>query len=113
MPQPNNQHSLDLYNSHLQRSWSDNNNYRDIYGRLYNLDNPIAFLSNLQKIKVKIIGRGNIVKDEKEYGARPIMRAIQDTIEDKITDALLAMDYENGHTFNISCTSDLSELAVA
>ena len=54
----------------------------------------------------------NIVKDEKEYGARPIMRAIQDTIEDKITDALLAMDYENGHTFNISCTSDLSELAV-
>ena len=29
----------------------------------------------------------NIVKDEKEYGARPIMRAIQDTIEDKITDA--------------------------
>ena len=55
----------------------------------------------------------NVVKDEKEYGARPIMRAIQDTIEDKITDALLAMDYENGHTFNISCTSDLSELAVA
>ena len=55
----------------------------------------------------------NIVKDEKEYGARPIMRAIQDTIEDKITDTLLAMDYENGHTFNISCTSDLSELAVA
>ena len=55
----------------------------------------------------------NIVKDEKEYGARPIMRAIQDTIEDKITDVLLAMDYENGHTFNISCTSDLSELAVA
>ena len=35
----------------------------------------------------------NIVKDEKEYGARPIMRAIRDTIEDKITDALLAMDY--------------------
>ena len=55
----------------------------------------------------------SLIKDEKEYGARPIMRAIQDTIEDKITDALLAMDYENGHTFNISCTSDLSELAVA
>ena len=55
----------------------------------------------------------NIVKEEKEYGARPITRAIQDTIEDKITDALLSMDYENGHTFNISCTSDLSELAVA
>ena len=37
----------------------------------------------------------------------------EEEIEDKITDALLAMDYENGHTFNISCTSDLSELAVA
>ena len=55
----------------------------------------------------------NIIKDEKEYGARPIMRAIQDTIEDKITDALLVGDYENGHTFNISCTQDLSELAIA
>lgn len=44
-----------------------NNNYRDIYGRLHNLDNPIAFLSNLQKIKVKIIGGGNTIKDEKEY----------------------------------------------
>ena len=55
----------------------------------------------------------NIIKDEKEYGARPIMRAIQDTIEDKITDALLVGDYENGHTFNISCTQDLSELTIA
>lgn len=55
----------------------------------------------------------NIVKEEKEYGARPIMRAIQDTIEDKITDVLLIGDYENGYTFNISCTQDLSELAVA
>lgn len=55
----------------------------------------------------------NIIKDEKEYGARPIMRAIQDTIEDKITDALLVGDYENGHTFNISCTQDLGELTIA
>ena len=55
----------------------------------------------------------NIIKDEKEYGARPIMRAIQDTIENKITDALLVGDYENGHTFNISCTQDLSELTIA
>jgi ATP-dependent Clp protease ATP-binding subunit ClpC len=55
----------------------------------------------------------NIVKDEKEYGARPIMRAIQDTIEDKITDALLLEEYENGYSFNISCVSDLSEVVVA
>ena len=44
----------------------------------------------------------NIIKDEKEYGARPIMRAIQDTIEDVITDALLENDYDNGHTCTIS-----------
>ena len=55
----------------------------------------------------------NIVKEEKEYGARPIMRAIQDTIEDKITDALLLEEYENGYSFNISCVSDLSEVVVA
>ena len=55
----------------------------------------------------------NIVKDEKEYGARPITRAIQDTIEDKLTDVLLLNEYENGHSFNISCVSDLSEIVVA
>ena len=44
----------------------------------------------------------NIIKDEKEYGARPIMRAIQDEIEDKITDLLLEKDYENGYVFNVT-----------
>lgn len=39
------------------------------------------------------------IKDEKEYGARPIMRAIQDTMEAEITDALLSNEYESGHTF--------------
>lgn len=42
----------------------------------------------------------NIVKEEKEYGARPIVRAIQDEIEDKITDLLLENDY-SGHTFEV------------
>ena len=55
----------------------------------------------------------NIVKDEKEYGARPITRAIQDTIEDKVTNVLLLNEYDNGHSFNISCVSDLSEIVVA
>lgn len=55
----------------------------------------------------------NIVKEEKEYGARPIIRAIQDTVEDKITDSILLNEFENGHSFNISCVSDLSELVVA
>ena len=55
----------------------------------------------------------DIVKEEKEFGARPIMRAIQDEIEDKITDTLLENDYENGHLFKISCCPDESEVVVA
>jgi len=54
-----------------------------------------------------------IVKNEKEFGARPIMRAIQDEIEDKITDAILESDFESGHTFQISCCSDENEVVVA
>ena len=50
----------------------------------------------------------SIVKEEKEFGARPIIRAIQDTIEDKITDALLEHNYENGYQFKISCCSPSS-----
>ena len=53
------------------------------------------------------------IKDDSEFGARPIMRAIQDNIEDKITDALLERDYEQGYIFKISCCSDLSEIKVA
>ena len=54
-----------------------------------------------------------IVKNEKEFGARPIMRAIQDNIEDKITDSILLNDYGDGHTFKISCNKELSEVVVA
>lgn len=54
-----------------------------------------------------------IVNEEKEFGARPIMRAIQDNIEDKITDAILNNDYEDGHLFKISCSTDKSEVVVA
>lgn len=53
------------------------------------------------------------IKDEKEFGARPIMRAIQDYVEDKITDTLLENNYEQGYKFKISCCSDLSEVVVA
>lgn len=45
----------------------------------------------------------NIVKDEKEYGARPIMRAIQDEIEDKITESILENSNEEGYVFVVSC----------
>jgi ATP-dependent Clp protease ATP-binding subunit ClpC len=43
-----------------------------------------------------------IVKEQKEFGARPIIRAIQENIEDKITDILLEKDYKTAHTFKIS-----------
>lgn len=43
----------------------------------------------------------DMVKDKKEYGARPIMRTIQDNIEDKLTDLLLSNEYENNHYFKI------------
>lgn len=52
------------------------------------------------------------IKDDSEFGARPIMRAIQDNIEDKITDALLERDYEQGYIFKISCCSYLNEIKV-
>lgn len=43
----------------------------------------------------------NIVKEQKEYGARPIVRAIQDEIEDKVTDLLLENDYDD-HKFAVT-----------
>lgn len=47
----------------------------------------------------------NIVKEEKEYGARPIVRAIQDEIEDKITDMVIDKDLE-GHKFEITAQAN-------
>lgn len=45
----------------------------------------------------------NEIKEESDFGARPIIRAIQDNIENVITDAILDGDYEEGHKFKISC----------
>lgn len=47
-----------------------------------------------------------IISNEKEFGARPIIRAVQTEIEDKITDLLLEKEYENGYSFNISVPND-------
>jgi len=52
----------------------------------------------------------DIVKEQKEYGARPVVRAIQDEIEDKVTDLLLENDY-NGHVFEV--TAQASSLNVS
>lgn len=43
----------------------------------------------------------NMAKEKKEYGARPIMRIIQDNIEDKLTDLMLSREYENNYQFKI------------
>ena len=43
----------------------------------------------------------DIVKEQKEYGARPIVRAIPDEIEDKITDLLLDNEYDE-HRFAVT-----------
>lgn len=44
----------------------------------------------------------NIIKDDKEYGARPIIRAIQDEIENKITDLIIDNDFTKGSTFEVN-----------
>jgi len=43
---------------------------------------------------------------QKEYGARPILRYIQENIEDLITNEILENDYENGYEFNLSVSDD-------
>ncbi len=45
----------------------------------------------------------NEIQEEKDFGARPIIRSIQENIEDKLTDKLLENDYEKGYVFKITC----------
>jgi len=75
--------------------------------------------------KVKEIGYGitydggtvefilDIAKEQREFGARPIRRAIQDEIEDKITDLLLEKEYEQGYVFSILSSNDAKRISVA
>ena len=44
----------------------------------------------------------NYIKKDIEYGARPILRAIQELIENKITDLLLENDYKELYEFNVN-----------
>ena len=46
------------------------------------------------------------VVKEKEYGARPIHRAIRDKIENKITDLLIDNDYQLGKMFEITVNEE-------
>lgn len=45
-------------------------------------------------------------RKERKFGARPILRFIQDNVLDSITDLILNDEYENGHVFNISVNDD-------
>lgn len=44
--------------------------------------------------------------ENKEYGARPIIRLIQENIEDAMIDLLLSEDFEQGHVFKINVTNN-------
>lgn len=48
----------------------------------------------------------NYIKKDIEYGARPILRAIQELIENKITDLLLENDYKEWYNFNVSVNNN-------
>ena len=49
----------------------------------------------------------NSISDQKEYGARPIIRAIQDNIENRITDIILERDdIQEGYEFNVTCDGE-------
>ena len=48
----------------------------------------------------------NAIADEKEYGARPIHRAIRDKIENKLTDMLIEEDYPLGKQFTVSVNEE-------
>ena len=47
---------------------------------------------------------------QKEFGARPIIRLIQNNIEDKITDMLLENEYEPEYEFTATCHSSNVEI---
>lgn len=42
------------------------------------------------------------ISDEKDYGARPVVRAIQDYVETAVTDMILANDYPGGYMFTLT-----------
>lgn len=44
--------------------------------------------------------------NQKEFGARPIIRLVQDNIEDKITELMLENDYGQNYVFNATCKDD-------
>ena len=71
------------------------------------------FSKRLKEIKYNLVYDDSVVDfihkesiKHKDYGARPIIRLIQDNIEDSITDMLLANQYDNDYTFSATCVDN-------
>lgn len=47
---------------------------------------------------------------QKEYGARPIIRLVQNNLEDKITDMILENEYEPEYAFTATCSNNRIEI---
>jgi len=70
------------------------------------------FNNRLNTIEYNIVCNDDVIEyihneavKNKEFGARPIIRLIQDNIEDKITELMLENDYKPNYTFSASCES--------
>lgn len=59
--------------------------------------NELGFTMQYDDETVNVIYE--LAKKEKEYGARPIIRLIQNNIEDAVTDLMLKNEYENNYVF--------------
>lgn len=82
-----------------------NDNLKDIVKLEIN-----KFNNKLNNIKYNLIYTDDVVDyihveavKKKDFGARPIIRLIQDNIEDKITDLMLEHEYQQDYTFSASC----------
>ena len=71
------------------------------------------FNKKLEDIKYNIVYDDNVVTHiqaeavkQKEYGARPIARIIENSIEDEITELMLTNDYQENHIFSASVVGD-------
>ena len=75
------------------------------------------FGSRLKEIKYNIEYDDSVVSyihseaiKQKEYGARPIIRLVQNNIEDKITDMILENDYKPEYAFTATCNNNHIEI---
>lgn len=90
-------------------SLSDDNLKDIIRLELNNLCNRVLKINFNLKYDESVVNIlfNKIIKD-KEYGARPILRIIQNEIENKLTDLILENDYEENYTFTVVSLDDLN-----